>query len=75
MAIDQTLVGTMAAKLMEQLEKASGEEATIMAACVMVAVDHGDQNTVHFDFGPALATYEGLGLLEQVRRNLDLGSS
>ena len=74
MAIDQLLVGNMAAKLMEQLEESYGEDATIKAACVIVAVDHGDhQNTVHFDFGPELATYEGLGLLEQVSRNLGSG--
>lgn len=74
MAIDQALVGNMAAKLMEQIEESYGEDAAIQAACVIVAVDHGDrQNTVHFDFGPELATYEGLGLLEQVSRNL--GSS
>ncbi|HVD86545.1 MAG TPA: hypothetical protein VNB59_03975 [Solirubrobacterales bacterium] len=73
MAIDQALVGNMAAKLMEQLEESYGEDAAIKAACVIVAVDHEDQNTVHFDFGPALATYEGLGLLEQVRRNLGSG--
>lgn len=70
MAIDQALVGKMAAKLMEQLEDNYGEGASIKAACVIVAVDHGGQNTVHFDFGPGLATYEGLGLLEQVSRNL-----
>lgn len=70
MAIDQALVGNMAAKLIEQLESNYGEDATIKAAAVIVAVDHGNNNTVHFDFGPALATYEGLGLLEHVSRNL-----
>ena len=73
MAIDQGLVGNMAAKLMEQLETNYGEDATIKAACVIVAVDHGNQNTVHFDFGPGLASYEGLGLLEEVSRNLGPG--
>ena len=62
----------MAAKLMEQLEANYGEDATIKAACVIVA---GDQNTVHFDFGPGLAPYEGLGLLEQVSRNLGPGKT
>lgn len=70
MAIDQALVGNMAAKLMERLERNYGEDASIKAAAVIVAVDHGNNNTVHFDFGPGLAPYEGLGLLEQVSRNL-----
>lgn len=75
MAIDQALVGNMAAKLMERLEADYGDDAKIKAACVIVAVDHGDQNTVHFDFGPALASYEGLGLLEEVSRNLGPGKA
>jgi hypothetical protein len=69
MAIDQALVGQMAANLMEQLEAAYGEEAEITAATLIVAVDHGDDmNTIHSNFSPGLATYQALGLVEHVNR-------
>jgi hypothetical protein len=68
MAIDQTIVGNMAANLMEQLEAAYGEDAEITAAALIVAVDHGDNGTVHSHFSPGLSTYEGLGLIEHVSR-------
>jgi hypothetical protein len=69
MAIDQTLVGNMAANLMQQLEEAYGDEAEITAAAIIVAVDHGENmNTVHSNFSPGLSTYEGLGLIEHVNR-------
>lgn len=69
MAIDQALVGQMAANLMEQLEATYGEEAEITAATIIIAVDHGqNMNTVHSNFSPGLSTYEGLGLIEHVSR-------
>jgi hypothetical protein len=71
MAIDQALLGNMAAKLMERLESEYGEDAKISAAGVVVAVDNGDgQKFVQFDFGPELAPYEVLGLLEYVSRHI-----
>ena len=69
MAIDQTIVGTMATNLMEKLEAAYGEEAKITAAALIVAVDHGDHlNTVHSNFSAGLLTYEALGPIEHVNR-------
>lgn len=70
MAIDQTLIGELAARLMEQLEEAYEDDATITGACLIVAVDHdqGKRNTVHSSFSADLATYEALGLLEYVSR-------
>lgn len=68
MAIDQALIGQMAARLMEELEEAYGPEAELISAALVVAVDHGDGKMVHFTFGPDLSTEEGVGLLEQVRR-------
>jgi hypothetical protein len=69
MAIDQTLVGNLAANLMAQLEAVYGEEAEITAAALIVAVDHGENmNTVHSNFSPGLSSYEGLGLIEHVNR-------
>jgi hypothetical protein len=71
MAIDQAIIGEMAARLMEQLETAYEDDATITGACLIVAVDHdqGKRNTVHSNFSSDLATYEALGLLEYVSRN------
>jgi hypothetical protein len=61
----------MAAKLMETLESEYGEEASITAAGVIVAVDNGDgAKFVQYNFGPQLAPYEVLGLLEYVSRHV-----
>lgn len=71
MAIDQALLGNMAANLMGKLETEYGEEASITAAAVIVAVDNGDgQKFVQFDVGPQLAPYEVIGLMEYVSRHV-----
>jgi hypothetical protein len=75
MAIDQNLIGQMAAQLMEELEKAYGSEAKLAAAALVIAVDHGNGKTVHFTFGPDLSTEEGFGLLEQVQRSAVRGQT
>ena len=68
MAIDQTLIGQMAASLMEEVEEDYGEDAKVSAAALVVAVDHGDGTMVHFSFGPDLSAQDGADLLEQVSR-------
>jgi len=68
MAIDQALIGQMAASLMEEVEEDYGEDAMVSAAALVVAVDHDDGTMVHFSFGPELSVQEGIDLLEQVRR-------
>lgn len=68
MAIDQALIGQMAAKLMEELEDEYGSKAKLLSAGLVVTVDHGDGKTVHFTFGPDLSTDEGISMLDQVRR-------
>ena len=71
MAIDQALVGNLAASLMEKLEAEYGGEASITAAAVIVAIDNGDgQKFVQFEVGPQLAPYEVIGLMEFVSRNV-----
>jgi hypothetical protein len=71
MAIDQVLVGNMAANLMGKLEAEYGEEASISAAAVIVAVDNGDgMKFVQFEVGPQLAPYEVIGLMEYVSRHV-----
>ena len=68
MAIDQALIGHMAARLMDELEEEYGPRAELVSAALIVTVDHGDGRMVHFTFGPDLSTEEGIGMLEQVRR-------
>jgi hypothetical protein len=68
MAIDQALIGQMAARLMEEIEGDYGEDAKVVSAALVVAVDHGKGTMVHFTFGPDLSAQDGIGLLEQVGR-------
>lgn len=68
MAIDQGVIGQLAARLMQELEEEYGPEAEIIAAGLVVTVDRGNGKMVHFSFGPDLSTEEGLGLLEQAQR-------
>jgi hypothetical protein len=70
MATDESIIGRMAAELMEQIEASYGEEAEITAALLIVNVDHGDgqQETVHIKASPGLARYQGIGLVEWTKR-------
>lgn len=68
MAIDQALIGQMAASLMEEVEEDYGEDAKVSAAALVVAVDHGNGTMVHFSFGPNLSAHDGADLLAQVSR-------
>jgi hypothetical protein len=70
MAIDQAKIGTVAARLMEELERAYGEDATIDHVMLLVAVDQPGQDTIHFNVSEGIGTYEGLGMLEVVRQRL-----
>ena len=66
MPMEQAALGRVAAELMEQLDETYGEEATIERVAIIVAVDHGDQSTVHYRFTPGTKVYAGKGLLRDV---------
>jgi hypothetical protein len=70
MPIDETQIGRLAAELMEELATQFGDDAEIERVALIVAVDHGEQTTVHWKFTPNTPTYIGRGLLEQVGRAL-----
>lgn len=75
MATDESIIGRMAAELMEQIEASYGEAAEITAALLIVNVDHGDgqQETVHIKPSPGLARYQGIGLVEWTKQNFLTG--
>lgn len=69
MPIDQSKIGVVAAELMDQLE-AYGPEAEIDHVMVIVTVDHGTQDTVHYAVSEGIAVYQGVGLMEYVKHVL-----
>jgi hypothetical protein len=68
MAIDQSKIGTVAAQLMEQLEDAYGDEASIDTVMIIVAVDRGEgsEDVVHRAASPGTPAHVGIGLLTVV---------
>jgi hypothetical protein len=70
MDIDQA-IGQMAAELMEEIAEDYGGEAELRAASLIVAIDHGDEATIHWRFAPEdLRTHEALGALDYVARRI-----
>jgi hypothetical protein len=68
--IDRT-IGHMAAELMEEIAEDYGGEAELSVAVLIVAVDHGDEGTIHWRFAPeGLHVHEALGALEYVSRRI-----
>jgi hypothetical protein len=71
MAIDSAKIGTVAAQLMEELEAAYGEDASIATVALVAAVDHGGgadyHPHYHFKFSPGTPKHVGLGLLMVVQ--------
>lgn len=71
-AIDASIVGRLAAQMMDELAQLH-PEGRIDAIAFVAAIDAGDgSTTVRFQFadgdGGPLARWQGLGLLEEVRR-------
>ena len=70
MAIDQTVIGNLAAALMEELGQL-GDEVSLDAVGLIIAVDKGEDVTVRYSLvdgkGDGLAPYKALGLLEMVK--------
>jgi len=71
MELEQT-IGQMAAELMEEVADEYGDgEAELSVAALIVAVDHGDEGTIHWKFQPeGLHVHEALGALEYVSRRI-----
>ena len=70
MDIDRT-IGQMAAELMDEIGEDYGGEAVLNVAALIVAVDHGDEGTIHWKFQPeGLHVHEALGALEYVSRRI-----
>jgi len=70
MPIDQAAVGVVAAELMEQLDQIYGDDATIERVALIVAIDRGDDTTVHYKFTPGTSVYMAKGLLAHVHDNV-----
>jgi hypothetical protein len=60
----------VAAELMDELDGLYGEDASIERVALIVAIDRGDQTTVHYKFTPGTAVYIAQGLLAHVHDNL-----
>lgn len=65
MAIDEAMIGTVAAQLMEELSTTYGDDegATIDRVAIVVAVDRREENTIHFRFSEHTPVWVGKGLL------------
>ena len=79
MAMKQTKVGEVAARMMEALDQHGyGEDAEITNVMLIVAVDHNTEAStrstrVHWTPNPGMAPHVGIGLLTQIRQALLLG--
>lgn len=75
MSADETMVGRMAAEIMEQLEESYGEDAEISAALLILSVDTADGNEVlHIKPSPNLGRYKGIGLVEWAKHHFLTGT-
>jgi hypothetical protein len=74
MTIDRSVVGQAAAKLLDDLESKYGEQSSLEAVIVVVAVDNGEEDTVeyrtHDGQGGPLSAWKAKGLLSMVSDNL-----
>jgi hypothetical protein len=75
MAIDRSVVGGAAAKLLDDLEGKYGEQGTLDAVVFIVAVDNGEaDDTVEYRLydghGGALSAWKAKGLLTMVSDNV-----
>lgn len=72
MAIDQTSIGNVAARLMENLESKYGDDAEIKTVLLLVAVEHsaGTQDTIEFSVSEGVSKQEGVGILEIIKHSL-----
>ena len=66
MAIDEAQIGMVAARLMEQIAAAYGDEATIETVAVIASVDRGDTNTLHATWTPGTPRHVSVGMLTVV---------
>jgi hypothetical protein len=70
MSIDQAAIGVVAAELMEEFERLYGDDATIERVALIVAVDRGEETTVHWKLTPGTSLYMAKGLLAHVHDNM-----
>jgi hypothetical protein len=72
MAIDETKIGLVAARLMEKLTATYGEDADaqIDHVFLLVTVSHNGQDTIEFAPSDGVANYEGVGMLDVVKQHL-----
>ena len=77
MAIDRSVVGEAAAKLLDDLEEKYGEHGTLDAVVLVVAVDNGASDDIvefrtYDGRGEALSAWKAKGLLSLVNENVGL---
>ena len=75
MAIDRSVVGEAAAKLLDDLEHKYGEQGTLDAVVFIVAVDNGEADDsieyrTYDGNGAGLAAWKAKGLLTMVSENV-----
>jgi hypothetical protein len=67
-AIDQSMLETITAQMMDELEAVYGDDAEITTAGLLVAVNYGDgKGAVHFRYSPGTHEHVALGLLVQAQ--------
>jgi hypothetical protein len=75
MAIDRSVVGEAAAKLLDDLEQKYGEQGSLDAVVFIVAIDNGEaDDSVEYrtydGSGSGLAAWKAKGLLTMVSDNI-----
>jgi hypothetical protein len=79
MTIDRSIIGEVAAKFLDGLEGTYGENGTLDAVLMIIAVDNGEKDdTVEFRAydgqGNGLAGWKAKGLLSMVSDSIGPGS-
>ncbi len=70
MPIEQSAIGVVAAEMMDELERTYGVDAAIERVALVVSVNRGEENTVHFKFSAETTVYMAKGLLAHIHDNL-----
>ena len=70
MAIDQSKVGNVAAVLMDQLAETYDENAEIETVMLVVTVDHGEHDTIHYRTSEHVPKHLALGILDMLAHKL-----
>lgn len=72
MTVDPTIVGNVAADLMETIDTKYDDDANIKSVILLVSVEHSDGHMTSIEYGVSdgVAVHVGVGMLEQIKYHL-----